>query len=118
MRMTPPCRRRALAGLAALAMLDLAGQAAPAAAQPTGWAACRAAAPPPPGTPPRSALGEATMRPDGTIVLDRLRFEGPGGMVGHAPPMTYRPDNPDYAALLAHLGGLRPGETKLVPPCD
>ena len=30
----------------------------------------------------------------------------------------YAPDHPRYQAVLRHLGGLRPGETKPVPPWD
>jgi hypothetical protein len=66
--------------------------------------------------PARPPIGTATMRADGTIVLD-LRAEGPGGAVGQG-RLTYPPDHPQYAAVLRHLGGLRPGETKPVPPWD
>jgi hypothetical protein len=54
------------------------------------------------------------MLPDGTIELS-LRAEGPGGIVGHG-RMTYAPSDKDYQMVLEHLGGLKPGETKLVPP--
>lgn len=59
-------------------------------------------------------IGDATMKPDGTIVLD-LRPELPGG--GHGlSRQEYPKTHPDYADVLEHLGGLRPGENKLVPP--
>lgn len=58
-------------------------------------------------------IGMATMRPDGTIVLD-LRAEGPG-MYGLA-QAVYPPSHPQYQYVLNHLQGLRPGEEKLVPP--
>jgi hypothetical protein len=61
-----------------------------------------------------ASIGVATMGPDGTIEL-RLRANGPGGMVGEG-FLTYRPSDPQYAEVLRHLGGLRPGETKGVPP--
>jgi hypothetical protein len=61
----------------------------------------------------RGLIGGATMRDDGTIVLD-LRLQS-GEMVGHA-LATYPKDHPDYARVLKHLGGLRPGEEKPVPP--
>ena len=61
-------------------------------------------------------IGTATMLQDGTIVLD-LRAEGPDGQVGHG-RLLYRPTHPDHAAVLRHLGGLRPGEQKPVPPWD
>ncbi|MCC6522962.1 MAG: hypothetical protein IT373_09895 [Polyangiaceae bacterium] len=61
-----------------------------------------------------ASIGVATMRPDRTIVLD-LRAEGPGGEVGMA-RLTYEPTHPEYDGVLRHLGGLRPGEQKPVPP--
>lgn len=61
-------------------------------------------------------IGVATMLPDGTIVLD-LRAEAPGSTVGRG-RVTYPPGHPEYAAVLRHLGGLRPGEVKPVPPWD
>ena len=61
-----------------------------------------------------ASIGAATMRPDGTIEL-RLRATGPGGLVGDG-FFTYPPSDPQYAEVLRHLGGLRPGESKSVPP--
>jgi hypothetical protein len=63
---------------------------------------------------PSASIGTATMTPDGTIVLD-LIATGPGATRGEA-RLVYRPDHKDYRAVLEHLGGLRPGETKSVPP--
>jgi len=60
------------------------------------------------------SIGTARMETDGTIVLD-LRAEGPGGIVGHG-RLRYAPDHARYAEVLAHLGGLSPGETKSVAP--
>ncbi len=60
------------------------------------------------------SIGSATMKEDGTIVL-QLRAEGPGGMIGDA-LITYKPDDPKYKETLEHLGGLKPGEEKPVPP--
>lgn len=60
------------------------------------------------------SIGTATMTDDETLVLD-LRAEGPGGERGDA-RFVYSKDDPDYAAVLTHLGGLRPGESKDVPP--
>jgi hypothetical protein len=62
------------------------------------------------------SIGQATMEPDGTIVL-RLRAEGPGGMRGEG-LFRYPPDHPQYRSVLDHLGGMRPGENKPVPPWD
>jgi hypothetical protein len=65
-------------------------------------------------SPDVSSIGQATMAQDGTIVLD-LRAEGPGGALGDA-RILYPPDHKDYQMILRHLGGLKPGETKSVPP--
>lgn len=71
-----------------------------------GAARAQAPAAPPP-------IGTARMEADGTIVLDLVARQD--GTVGHA-RLTYPPGHPDYAAILRHLGGLRPGEAKPVPP--
>ena len=65
------------------------------------------------GDNPPASIGSATMKPDGTIVL-RLRAAQPN-MVGEA-LLEYHPGDPRYSETLKHLGGLRPGETKSVPP--
>src|SRR5262249_10560587 len=57
-------------------------------------------------------IGVATMEADGTIVLN-LRAEGPGEMVGHG-QLRYPPGHKDYQDVLAHLGDLKPGESKPV----
>ena len=62
------------------------------------------------------SIGSATMRPDGVLEL-MLRAEGPGGMVGDS-LVTYAPDDENYQKVLAHLGGLKVGEVKPVPPFD
>jgi hypothetical protein len=60
------------------------------------------------------SIGSATMEKDGTIVL-MLRATGPGPAVGDA-LLRYPPDHPKYREILSHLGGLKPGESKPVPP--
>jgi hypothetical protein len=60
------------------------------------------------------SIGSAKMKDDGTLVL-MLRAEGAGGLVGDA-LITYKPDDPKYKKTLEHLGGLKPGEEKPVPP--
>ncbi|MBI4545428.1 MAG: hypothetical protein HY703_09545 [Gemmatimonadetes bacterium] len=60
------------------------------------------------------SIGVATMAEDGTIVLE-LRAEAPGGVSGHG-RLVYPPTHKDYQQILKHLGGLRPGESKPVPP--
>ena len=61
-----------------------------------------------------ASIGVATMKPDGTIVL-QLRAQGPGGAIGDG-LLTYSPGHERYQEILNHLGGLKPGESKLVPP--
>ena len=62
------------------------------------------------------SIGIATMQQDRTIVLD-LVASGPGGLLGDG-RVTYSPSDPNYAAILRHLGALRPGEVKQVQPWD
>lgn len=64
-------------------------------------------------TEPSESIGVATMRNDGTIVL-HLRAEGPDA-IGDA-RIEYPPSHERYQYVLDHLGGLRPGEDKPVPP--
>lgn len=71
--------------------------AAPAAAQ----------SPPPP-------IGVARMDGAGVVTL-RLRGAGPNGAVGEG-TLVYRPNDAEYRAVLRHLGGMRPGESKPVLP--
>jgi hypothetical protein len=61
-----------------------------------------------------ASIGVATMTPDGTISL-QLRAEGAGGTVGDG-VLTYKRGNPQYSEVLHHLGGLKAGQTKPVPP--
>jgi len=62
----------------------------------------------------RPSIGQATMEPDGTIVL-RLRGEGPG-CIRDDGLLRYPADHRQYRSVLDHLGGMRPGENKPVPP--
>ena len=60
------------------------------------------------------SIGQATMLEDRTIVL-LLRAEDPAtGTLGDA-RFEYPPTHPDYDGLLAHLGGIEPGQDKPVP---
>ncbi len=69
-----------------------------------------------PKPPAGASIGVATMEKDGTIIL-QLRAEGPGPTIGDA-LFKYPPKDPQYSKILSHLGGLRPGESKPVPPWD
>lgn len=62
------------------------------------------------------SIGSASMTADGTIVL-LLRAESGQHpeLVGDA-LFEYPPSHPQYKQVLDHLGGLRPGENKPVPP--
>jgi hypothetical protein len=59
------------------------------------------------------SIGTATMLNDGTIELRLMAREG--GMTGHA-TLRYPPAHPEYKNILDHLQGLKPGETKPMPP--
>lgn len=63
--------------------------------------------------PQAESIGIARMEADGTIVLQLRAVEG--GILGET-LVRYPKDHPEYSAVLKHLGGLRPGETKPVPP--
>ena len=60
------------------------------------------------------SIGQATMEDDGTIVL-QLRAETGDGAVGEG-LFTYAPGDDEYDEVLEHLGGLKPGQSKPVPP--
>ncbi len=63
----------------------------------------------------QASIGTATMLADGTIVLDLRAGADPGGAKGDA-RLRYPPGHPQYREIMEHVGGLRPGETKSVPP--
>ena len=64
----------------------------------------------------KNSIGSARMEEDGTIFL-QLRAASPGGTVGDA-LFRYPPDHPEYNKVLQHLGGLKKGQEKLVPPWE
>jgi hypothetical protein len=67
----------------------------------------------------RASIGVATMKDDGTIVLDLVAVNG-AGVMGDA-RLVYPPGHSRYREVLEHVSGLRPGEHKPVPPwpdCD
>ena len=64
--------------------------------------------------PEKISIGSARMEQDGTIVL-QLRAEGQKELTGDA-LFRYSPNNPDYKNILRHVGGLKKGEAKPVPP--
>ena len=60
------------------------------------------------------SIGQAWLDDDGTLKL-QLRAEGDEGAVGDS-LITYPPDHEKYESTLRHLGGLKKGEVKPVPP--
>jgi hypothetical protein len=66
-------------------------------------------------TPTRNGdiIGSARMTADRIILLDLRSVQCNGSeAMGQ---VTYKPSDPSYASVLAHIGGLKPGETKPVP---
>jgi hypothetical protein len=68
----------------------------------------------PPGAEGPASVGNAYMKPDGTLEMT-FRTIGPGGIIGEAYKVL-APDDPQYAAMVAHLGGIQPGEGRAIPP--
>jgi hypothetical protein len=60
-----------------------------------------------------ASIGVATMSEDGVIRL-QLMARGDGA-VGDA-ILVYKPGDPMYEEVKKHIGGLKPGEEKPVPP--
>lgn len=63
-----------------------------------------------------SSIGMATMESSGDLRLT-LRAEDPAGSVGDA-SFVYPKGHPKYDEILKHIGGLKPGQSKSVPPWD
>lgn len=80
--------------------------AAPASSSPP--LASSTTATPPLLEPRPKTIGQVKMQDDKTIVLDLYE---PAHL-----QTTYPPSHPEYKKVLDHVGGLVPGETKLVPP--
>jgi len=59
------------------------------------------------------SIGRAKMSADGTITL-QLRSLWPDPVAESQ--LVYPPDDPQYEEIKHHLGGLKPGESKPVPP--
>jgi hypothetical protein len=76
-------------------------------------AACQSAKPTPVLAPVDKPIGSAHLTQDGLLEV-MLRAEGEGGMVGHA-FFVYKKGTPKYAEMMKHIGGLKRGESKLVP---
>jgi hypothetical protein len=61
------------------------------------------------------AIGEAWLEEDGAITM-RLRTTSDGQHVSGT--MRYQTTDEHYEDVLNHLGGLKPGEKKLIPPWE
>jgi hypothetical protein len=60
-------------------------------------------------------IGDAVMEADGTIIINLRRTADGIHVTGR---VTYPVSDPRYREVLDHLGGMNPGETKLVPAWD
>jgi hypothetical protein len=59
------------------------------------------------------SIGVAQMAADGTITLHlKSLWPDPAG----DSDLTYAPDDPQYDEIKKHLGGIKPGEAKPIPP--
>jgi hypothetical protein len=58
------------------------------------------------------SIGVATMLANGTILVG---VGGPDGLRARAVLMV-EPGDTNYQAIIDHVGGLKPGETKPIPP--
>ena len=66
---------------------------------------------------PPEYIGYCWMEADGTIRMF-LRIDqqyGDRRIVGHTYP-EYRPSDPDYQKILDHVGPMKPGDNRPVPP--
>jgi hypothetical protein len=76
-------------------------------------AACQTEKPPVAVSPSGKTIGSAHLTEEGLLEV-MLRAEGDGGMVGDA-FFVYKKGTPEYAEMMKHIGGLKRGESKLVP---
>lgn len=77
------------------------------------WAASALAAPMQSDCRGSGSIGTAVMGPDGTITLN-IHSLPPGPIADGV--LAYKKGDPNYARIYSHLGGIRPGEHKPVPP--
>ena len=62
----------------------------------------------------KANVGYAEMTSDGVITL-HLIGKTDSGIIAHAVE-THRPSDPEYEEIIQHIGGMKPGEKKAVPP--
>jgi len=68
----------------------------------------------PPARSQPENVGSAYMQPDGTLEMS-LRTETNDGTIGEAFLVIPKGD-PRYPGMVAHLGGIKPGEGRTIPP--
>ena len=62
------------------------------------------------------SIGTAVLLENGNIVMNLVAESGSHpGLVGHS-QIVVKPTDKDYKTTLKHIGGLKVGEEKLVPP--
>ena len=64
-------------------------------------------------TPTAASVGVATMLANGTILVG---VPGPGGDSRAQAVLMVEPGDSTYQPIIDHVGGLKPGETKSIPP--
>lgn len=64
--------------------------------------------------PQPAVIGEATMLPDGSLSV-KIKPDGPPQR-GETGAVVFKPDNPRYKEILAHVGDMKPGERKPIAP--
>jgi hypothetical protein len=64
--------------------------------------------------PQPAVIGEATMLPDGSLSV-KIKSDGPPQR-GEGGAIVFKPDNPRYKEILAHVGDMKPGERKPIAP--
>jgi hypothetical protein len=67
-----------------------------------------------PQEPEPKTIGSAYMQDDGTLEMS-LRAVAADGTIGEA-MMVVAPQDTRYADMVKHLGGIKPGEGKAIPP--
>ncbi|HEY9756608.1 MAG TPA: hypothetical protein V6C97_15680 [Oculatellaceae cyanobacterium] len=63
----------------------------------------------------KTPIGEAWLEKDGTLTMHLMR-DGEGHYLDAQ--FSYKKTDKDYGETIKHIGGIKPGEHKLVPPFD
>jgi hypothetical protein len=68
----------------------------------------------PPSAQEPENVGNAFMKSDGVLEM-MLRTVARSGAIGET-MMVVEPNDSRYKAMVAHLGGIKPGEARAIPP--